>query len=79
MLWHGAHARKPSGATDRQMIEKPTRSSRAGWSCKKAGFGEMRNVLQVQAGPIPGLWFVRAGGALNPQNSGPWKGTGQNP
>lgn len=35
-------------------------------------------MLQVQAGPTPGLWFVRAWVALSPQNLGPWKGTEQN-
>lgn len=60
------------------MIEKPTRSSRAGLSWKKSGFGEMQKMPQVQAGPTPGLWFVRAEVALSPQNSGPWKGTEQN-
>lgn len=78
VLWHGDHARKLSRATDRQMIEKPTHSSRAGLSCKKADFGEMQKMLQFQSGPTPGLWFVRARVALSPQNSGPWKGTGQN-
>lgn len=78
VLWHGGHTRRPPGATDRQMIEKPTHSSRAGLSWKKSGFGEMQKTLRVQAGPTPGLGFVRAGVALSPQNSGPWKGTKQN-
>lgn len=60
------------------MIEKPTRSSRAGLSWRKSGFGEMQKMLQAQAHPTPGMWFVRAGMALSPQNSGPWKGTEQN-
>lgn len=67
MLWHRDHARKLSRATDRQMIEKPTHSSRAGLSCKKADFGEMQKMLQFQAGLTPGLWFVSARVALSPK------------
>lgn len=70
MLRHGAHAWKLPGATDRQMIEKPTHSSRAGLSWKKSGFGEMQKMLQVQVGSAHGLWFVRALVTLSPQNSG---------
>lgn len=66
MLWHGDHARKLSRATDRQMIEKPTHSSRAGLSCKKADFGEMQKNAAISGRSHPWAVVCKGKGGTEP-------------